>query len=345
MNQTLKRILVASTCAFALCAIGGGDIQAYELSDEVQNPTKALLGASAIGVRVRENTALQNLPNKDAILVMSFGTTFKDTRAKTIDRVVSKIKHAFPGKEVRVAFTSHIIIDRIKANEGITYLTPEEALAQLKKDGYTRIATVNLNIVPGIEYTYNRLVTQLTQRDFKKMTVGTPAMYYMGQEGQPDQIVDFVNALKQQLPKSMKADEAVLFMAHGTPHPANAYYSVIQNRIDSMGLKNVFIYSVEGRPHLEDVIPQLKANGVKNVTLMPMMMVAGDHANNDMAGDEEDSHKTILEGEGFGVKAYLHGLGENEAIQDIFVERAKEAVEALDNGKAVVPYTPKHMKK
>lgn len=345
MTKKFKALLAAGVCAVMMAGFGAPNAQAYTLSDEVRNPTKALLGASAVGVRVRENTALQNLENKDAILVLSFGTTFKDTRAKTIDAVINKIKATFPNKEVRVAFTSHIIVDRILENEGIKYDTPEEALARLKADGYTRIAVVNLNIVPGIEYTYDRLVTQLQQKNFKKMTVGTPLMYYMGQEGQPDQVVEFLEALKSQLPKHMRRDEAVLLMAHGTPHPANAYYAVIQDRLESMGLKNVYVYSVEGRPHLEDVIPKLKANKIKHVLLMPMMMVAGDHANNDMAGDEEDSHKTILLGEGFKVDAYLHGLGENPAVQDLFVERAKEAVDALDTGKAVVPYTPKHMKK
>lgn len=119
-------------------------------------------------------------------------------------------------------------------------------------------------------------------------------------------------------------------MAHGTPHPANAYYSVVQNRLDAADLGNVYIYSVEGWPHLDTVIPQLKAKGIKHVILMPMMMVAGDHANNDMAGADADSHKSILEKEGFTVTTYIHGLGENEAVRQMFVERADEAWNALE---------------
>jgi sirohydrochlorin cobaltochelatase len=121
-------------------------------------------------------------------------------------------------------------------------------------------------------------------------------------------------------------------MAHGTPHPSNAYYSVIQNRLDEANLGNVFIYSVEGWPHLDTVMPQLKAKGIKTVTLMPMMMVAGDHANNDMAGADADSHKSILEKEGFKVNTYIHGLGENPAVRKLFVERADEAWNALESG-------------
>ena len=164
---------------------------------------------------------------------------------------------------------------------------------------------------------------------FKSISIATPLMYYQGTEDAPDQVVDFLNALKSQFPKMGKTD-ATLIMAHGTPHPGNAYYSVIQDRIGEIGLDNVFVYSVEGRPNLEDVIPKLKAHGIKHVTLMPIMMVAGDHANNDMAGDEPDSHKSILMKEGFAVDAYIHGLGENKEIRNIYVERSNEAVSALD---------------
>ena len=99
--------------------------------------------------------------------------------------------------------------------------------------------------------------------------------------------------------------------------------------MNELGYENVLIFSVEGWPHLDTVIPQLKAKKIKNVTLMPLMMVAGDHANNDMAGDEPDSYKSILEKEGFKVDAYIHGLGENEAVRKIFVEKADQAWDAL----------------
>ena len=144
---------------------------------------------------------------------------------------------------------------------------------------------------------------------FKELSLATPLMYFQGTEGEPDQVVDFLNAVKSQFPVMGKED-ATLIMAHGTPHPGNAYYSVIQDRIEKLGMNNVFVYSVEGRPNLDDVIPKLKAKGFKNVTLMPIMMVAGDHANNDMAGDEPDSHKSILTKAGFKVNTYIHGLGE-----------------------------------
>ncbi|MCI7217478.1 MAG: sirohydrochlorin cobaltochelatase, partial [Megasphaera elsdenii] len=204
-----------------------------------------------------------------------------------------------------------------------------QAMAQLKKEGYTRVAITSLDVIPGMEYAYDSAIFDLYKKDFKKMTLGTPLMYWMGQEDQRDDIAEFVKAFSTQFPKIGKKD-AILVMAHGTPHPANAYYSVVQNRLDAADLGNVFIYSVEGWPHLDTVIPQLKAKGIENVILMPMMMVAGDHANNDMAGADDDSHKSILEKEGFKVTTYIHGLGENEAVRQMFVERADEAWQVLE---------------
>lgn len=327
MKNLKKFAVMTMTCATLLGAAATTHA-AYSLSEEVKTPTPALLMATEIGVKTNENAAMAQLPNKDAILVMSFGTTFKDTRAKTIDATVEAIKAAHPGVKVVTAFTSHIIIDRIKANEGIVYPTPEEALAALKAEGYTRVALTSLDIIPGMEYDYKNAVYQLHKNDFKKMSMGTPLMYWQGQEGQADDITATMEALSTQFPKMGKKD-AVLIMAHGTPHPANAYYSVMQSRLEELGYKNAYIFSVEGWPHLETVMPELKEKGIKNVTLMPLMMVAGDHANNDMAGDEPDSFKSILQANGFKVKTYLHGLGENAAVQKLFVDKATESWNAL----------------
>ena len=325
-----KQLALASAILGLAVSVGAPVVShaAYQLNEEVKNPTPALIEASTIGVRAHETKELQNLQNKDAIVVMSFGTTYKETRAKTIDATVAAIQAAHPDTKVVTAFTSHIIRDRIQQKEGITYPTPEEALDQLKAEGYTRVALTSLDVIPGMEYNYDVAVYNLYKNNFKKMTLGTPLMYWMGQEGQTDEVVETIKAVQSQFPKVGKED-AILIMAHGTPDPSNAYYSVIQDRIHSLGLKNVYIYTVEGTPNLEQVVPQLKAKGIKHVTLMPFMMVAGDHANNDMAGDEPDSHKSILLKDGFKVDTYLHGLGENQNIRNIFVERANEAWDAL----------------
>ena len=325
-----KNVLAASLAATALVGFAPQASEAaYSLNPEVKDATPALLEASQIGVLKHETPELQNLANKDAIVVMSFGTTFKDTREKTIDATVAEIQAAHPDVKVVTAFTSHIIIDRIAAKEGIKYPTPEEALEQLKADGYTRVALATLDVIPGMEYAYDKGVYDNYKNEFKKMTLGTSLMYWQGQEEQADDVTETINALKSQFPKQGKSD-AILIMAHGTPQVSNAYYSVIQAKIDEMGLKNVYVYTVEGWPSLETVLPKLKANGIKHITLMPMMMVAGDHANNDMAGDEPDSHESQLEAEGFTVDAYIHGIGENQKIRDLYVQRANDAWDALE---------------
>ena len=300
----------------------------YKLNSAVKAPTPSLLRASQIGELSYINSELQHLDDKDAILVMSFGTTFKGTRKATIQATVDQIQAAHPDTKVSLAFTSHIIIDRVKANEGMQIPIPEEALDQLAAEGYTRVALTTLDILPGMEYAYNTAVFDHYKNKFKKITMGTPLLYWMGQEDQRDDFEQFVEALKTQLPNN-KDDEAVLLMAHGTPHPSNAFYTMIQTRIDAAGIKNVYMYTVEGWPTLADIIPRLKRDGIKHVTLMPAMMVAGDHVTNDMAGDDPDSHKSQLEAEGFTVSTYIHGLGENAAIRQIFVDRADEAYNLL----------------
>ena len=328
-----KKMLVASLACSAVLGFSYSPAEAsYELNPEVKTATPALMEASEIGVLKYENPEMRNYTNKDAIVVTSFGTTFKETREKTIEATVRDIKAANPGVKVVTAFTSHIIIDRIAKNEGVKYPTPEEALTQLKEDGYSRVALVSLDVIPGMEYAYVRGVFHGYKNQFKTMTCGTSLMYWQGQEEQPDDITEFIQAVSSQFPK-MGKDEALLLMAHGTPHISNAYYAVIQAKLDALGYKNVYVYTVEGWPSLEDVIPKLKANKIKRVTLMPIMMVAGDHANNDMAGSEPDSHKSILESEGYKVDAYLHGLGENEMIRDMYVERANDAWAALQGNK------------
>ena len=322
-----KKLLVASLACTSLLG-GPTAYAAYALNPEVKTATPALKVAAQIGVLKNENPAMKNLADKDAIVVMSFGTTFKKSRQATIQASIAEIQKAHPNTKVVMAFTSHIIIDRIQKKEGIRIPTPEEALQQLRAEGYTRVALASLDVIPGLEYAYDAAVFNGYKDQFKKMTLGTSLMYWMGQAEQRDDITETMKALATQFPKQGEED-AILIMAHGTPHPANAYYAVMQNRLDEMGMHNVFIYSVEGWPSLEDVIPKLKAQGIKNVVLMPMMMVAGDHANNDMAGKDKDSHKSVLEANGFAVKAYIHGMGENPAIRALFAARADEAWQAL----------------
>lgn len=343
MRKNWKKALIASMACAALVGMNTAPIYAaYQLNPEVKDATPALRDAASIGVCVSENPDLQNEENKDAIVVMSFGTTYTNSRKATIEQTVADIQAAHPDTKVVLAFTSHIIIDRIQQKEGIKIPTPEEALANLKDEGYTRVALTSLDVIPGMEYAYDRAIYDLYKDQFKKMTLGTSLIYWMGQEKQRDDVTDALNAIKTEFPQ-VGPNDAILLMDHGTPHPSNAYYSVMQAKINEMGLNNVFVYTVEGWPSLETIIPQLKAKGIQNVTLIPMMMVAGDHANNDMAGSDPGSHKSILEKEGFNVTAYIHGLGENQDVRKLFVDRANESWNALESDAA--PQPKHHMMK
>ena len=326
LMKSWKKFLAVTAACTAIFGVSPANA-AYQLSDEVTNPPAALQLASQIGVLKYENPALKNSANKDAIVILSFGTTYKDSREKTIDATAKDIAAAHPNTKVVTAFTSHIVIKHIKENEGKSnYQTPEQVLDQLKKEGYTRIELVPLAVIPGIEYKYDVALFHQYKTQFKKMTLATPLMYWQGQEDQPDDITAAMEAMD--FPQYKKGT-AIMLMAHGTPDPSNAYYSVIQNKLRDMKRNDVHLYTVEGWPALEEVAGKLKMHKVENIILMPMMMVAGDHANNDMAGDESDSHKNFLIGKGFKVQTYLHGLGENKKIRDLYVAHANEAWDEL----------------
>lgn len=325
MNSWKKLLAVSLACSSLLVAAPAD--AAYQLNEEVANPPAALQMATQIGVLKYENPALNTATNKDAIVVLSFGTTFKDQRTKAIDATAKAIQAAHPSAKVVTAFTSHIVIKHIIENEGkCDYMTPEQTLDQLKREGYTRIALVSLDVIPGMEYKYDVALFHQYKTQFKKMTLGVPLMYWQGQEEQRDDVMQVMESL--QLPPYKKGT-AILLMAHGTPDPSNAYYSVMQAKLKAMKRNDVHIYTVEGWPRLDDWAGKLKMHKVEKIILMPLMMVAGDHANNDMAGDEEDSHKVILQKMGFKVETKLQGLGENSKIRSIFVERANEAWDAL----------------
>lgn len=264
---------------------------------------------------------------KKAILVVSFGTTYADTRKVTTDAVEAKIKAAFPEYDVRHAFTSRIIIKKLAERDGRVVDTEKQALEKLKAEGYKEIVIQPLHVEAGDEYSKLMRVVDKYEKSFDKVSVGRPILYYTGQEGEkPDDYAIAIKALQDQLPKLGK-NEAVGLMGHGGVNPSNTAYAALQLKLQDAGLKNVFVFTVEGYPTYENMVTALKANKIKKITLMPFMLVAGDHAQNDMAGDEKDSFKSQLTAAGFQVEAYIHGLGENKGIQDIYVQHVKDAIE------------------
>ena len=294
----------------------------FQISNEIKKPPISLKVAAQIGLLEYENEKLRDAENKDAILILSFGTTNKDSRAKTIEATFNALQNAFKGVKTALSFTSHIVIKRITQNEGCSpYSAPEETLEKLLHEGFNRIALVPLAIIPGIEYKYDVAIFHEYKTHFKKMTLATPLMYWQGQENYPDDISEVMKALD--LP-AQENGTAILLMAHGTPDPSNAYYSVMQQRLSSLR-NDAFIYTVEGYPRLEHFVENLKLQKISKVILMPLMLVAGDHANNDMAGE----HKNFLTRAGFNVEVKLQGLGENPKIREIYIRRAETAFNAL----------------
>lgn len=270
------------------------------------------------------------LADKKAILVVSFGTTYRDTLKMSIESTENKIRATFPDYEVRRAFTSRIVIKKLAERDGILIDTEKQALERLQAEGYKEVFIQPLYVAAAEEYEKLRKVSVhfAHAKVFDKITLGRPLLYYMGQKGNPDDYLIAIEAVETQLPK-LRDQEAIVLMGHGGVHPANTAYAALQIKLEEAGLNNTFVYTVEGFPALGSVIEKLKNKKVKNVTLLPFMLVAGDHATKDMAGDEEDSAKSQLLKAGFNVDIYFHGLGENLAIQDIYVQHLKDAIDQL----------------
>lgn len=266
---------------------------------------------------------------KKAILVVSFGTTYLDTLKLTIESTENKIRMAFPDYEVRRAFTSRIVIKKLAERYGIQVDTERQAIERLQTEKYREVYIQPLHVVAGLEYEKIREMVggyiRSSVAQFDKIRLGRPLLYYMGQEGNQDDYRIAIEAIRKELPRQ-EVGEALVFMGHGGVHPANAAYAALQLKLADAGLENAFVYTIEGFPILDDIIEKLKRNKVRKVTLVPFMLVAGDHANNDMAGEDETSAKSRLQIAGFEVTVLLRGLGENPAIQDIYLEHLRDVI-------------------
>lgn len=248
--------------------------------------------------------------DKAALLMVHFGTTHDDTRELTINAINQKAQAMFPNLDMREAYTSRIIIHRLK-QRGMEKLTPLEMLKQLHKDGYTHVIIQSSNIIDGIEMESLRQDVHEVEKDFKEIRIGKPLLY--GKEDY-EQVID---ALMPSLP----AQGAIVLVGHGTYTPITAAYTMVDYMLKAKGYTHAHVGTIEGYPAFEDALRMLKAGQEKTVTLVPFMFVAGEHAKNDIAVD----WKNDLEAEGYTVNVYVKGLGENPAIQDLFIERIKFA--------------------
>lgn len=246
--------------------------------------------------------------DKAAVLMVHFGTTYDETRALTIDAINRKAAEAFEGIEIREAYTSRIVKRRLKAR-GIDKPNPVEALEKLKADGYTHILIQSTNIIEGIEMESLRRDVAPLESTFKDIRIGNPLLYA------PEDYEAVIAALT---PREM-ADQATLLVGHGTYTPATAQYAMLDYMLKAKGFGNYFVGTIEGYPTFDTALAQMKAAGIRKIRLRPFMFVAGDHAHNDIAGD----WKEALEKEGFEVSVWMEGLGQNPAIQAIFIEHAR----------------------
>ena len=258
------------------------------------------------------------------ILAVSFGTSFDDNREVTIGAVENAIKEANPDYEVRRAFTSQIVIDVIKENGGAAIDNVEQAFDRLVDDGVKELVVQPTHVMSGFEYDDLMAVVDEYKGKFDKVSVGAPLLT------SDADYTALADALAADTAAYNVDGTAVVFMGHGTHHEANAAYGKLQETFTAKGNNNYFVGTVEGSPTLEDVIAGVKAGGYSKVVLQPLMVVAGDHANNDMAGDEEGSWKLAFEAEGIEVECSLKGLGAIEAVQDMYVAHTAEAVKGLN---------------
>ena len=269
--------------------------------------------------------SIDQLPGPKAILVAALGTSFPEVRQAAIDKICQRISQRFPDWEVRLAFTSEIIIRKIRERDGEVVDNPQQALERLNREGFRDVAIQPLHVVPGWEWKKVLRAVRQQRHQFARVALGRPLLFFSRGEQTPDDYRVAVEALSAQLPR-LEEDQGVLLMAHGSSDPANASYPLLERILHESGFPNVLLASVEGYPELADVLPVLKRRRLRELTLMPFMVVAGDHVRNDMAGEGEDSWINQLEREGYRVKVYLKGLGENEKVQEIYVRHLEEAV-------------------
>ena len=281
---------------------------------------------------------------ENELLVVSFGTSFNDSRVADIKGIEDALQEANPDWSVRRAFTAQIIINHIQARDGEKIDNMTQALDRAVANGVKNLVVQPTHLMHGAEYDEMCEALEQYKDKFESVAIAEPMLGEVGSDA------TVINADKEAVAKAItaaavadsgfesvdaakEAGTAFVFMGHGTAHVAKVTYSQMQAQMQQLGYENVFIGTVEGEPEetsCEAVIEAVKAAGYTNVILRPLMGVAGDHANNDMAGSEDDSWKTMFEAAGFTVDCQIAGLGEIADVQALYVAHTKAAIEALN---------------
>ena len=280
------------------------------------------------------------------LLVVSFGTSFNDSRVADIKSIEDALQAANPDWSVRRAFTAQIIINHIQARDGEKIDNMEQALERAVANGVKNLVVQPTHLMHGAEYDEMMEMVDSYRDKFESVAIAEPLLGEVGSDA------TVINADKEAVAKAITAEAvktagfdsldaaaedgtAFVFMGHGTSHTAKVSYAQMQSQMNALGYKNVFIGTVEGEPEetaCENVIEAVKAAGYTKVVLRPLMVVAGDHANNDMAGDDDDSWKSQFEASGAfdSVECQIAGLGEIADIQQLYIAHTKAAVDSLN---------------
>jgi sirohydrochlorin cobaltochelatase len=263
----------------------------------------------------------------DGILIVSFGTSYRESRKKTIDVLVEQFKETFLDTPVYLAFTSKVILKKIYEEEQINIDTVEEALKRMYAEGISRVFIQPTHMINGIENEDMLDIIEQYRKLFEgEIFTGTPLLTDVEDYRQ------VLDALVEELEENHiyvsreTCETSVLLMGHGTSHYANAVYPAFDYLIKENGYVNLFVGTVEGYPNVDTVLKLIKRRSVKKIVLVPFMFVAGEHARNDMAGEDEGSWKNVFEREGYEVECVMKGMGEYRKIRGCYVEHLRRVM-------------------
>ena len=256
---------------------------------------------------------------KKALLVISFGTSYAETCEKNITACEQRLAVEYPDRKLFRAFTSEMIIRKLAKRDDLHIDNPQQAFERLIAEGYQDVIVQSLHVINGDEYEKVVRQVQASQQQFFSLRLGTPLLTTH------DDFEQLITAMQSQMPE-LADDERVVFMGHGATHHAFSAYACLDHMLMTKKIP-AMVGAVESYPEIEAIIARLQQQNVRKVHLMPLMLVAGDHAINDMASDEDDSWKTLIEQAGISAQPWLQGLGENPLIQQMFVDHLEAVLE------------------
>lgn len=335
-NRTVKALMFGTvmTAMLAMGAVPACAEERTEAATEAVEETTEAAGETTEAAEEAEeeeytgDASLDNPRNQDEIgekelLVVSFGTSFNDNRVATIGAIEEDIEAAFPDYSVRRGFTSQIIIDHVKDRDGEVIDNVTEALDRAVANGVKTLVVQPTHLMNGLEY--GDLEAELAEYAdaFEQIALGAPLLT------SDEDFAAVEAAITEWTADYDDGETAIVFMGHGTEAESNAVYAKLQELLTADGYENYYVGTVEAAPTLDDVVAAVSEKEYKKVVLSPLMIVAGDHANNDMAGDEEGAWKKTFEDAGYEVECLVRGLGENEAIRTLLVEHAQAAASSL----------------